>query len=139
MSTPSVLFVCVKNAGKSQLAAALARRYAGDRLDVHSAGTRPDQTLNAEVVAVLDEIGVSTQDEHPKAVDVALLERVDLVVLLGPEAVLDQPTATPVRRWVTDEPSARGITGAERMRLVRDDIDRRVQQLVDELTADATG
>ncbi|WP_114561160.1 arsenate-mycothiol transferase ArsC [Desertihabitans aurantiacus] len=135
MSTPSVLFVCVKNGGKSQMAAALMRHLAGDSVTVASAGTRPGSKLNAESVAALDELGVATAGEHPKPVTDDLLDAADLVVLLGTEAQLDDPRGTPVEVWETDEPSARGVTGMERMRLVRDDIAQRVEQLHTRLTS----
>lgn len=128
----TIVFVCVKNAGKSQLAAALARQRYGDRAQVHSGGTRPGGTLNAESVAALEEVGATTAGEHPKPVDRRLLARADLVVLLGAEVELDTGT-TPVQRWVTDEPSSRGIQGMERMRLVRDDIADRVAALGEQL------
>ncbi|SDE03897.1 arsenate-mycothiol transferase ArsC [Auraticoccus monumenti] len=129
MTKPSVLFVCVKNGGKSQLAAALMRHRAGDAITVASAGTRPGSALNAEAVTSLDELGVSTAGEQPKPVTEELLDAADLVVVLGTEAQLDDPRGTPVEVWETDEPSARGITGMERMRLVRDDIAQRVDGL----------
>lgn len=129
---PTILFVCVKNAGKSQLAAALMRHRYGDQVQVHSAGTRPGGTLNAESVAALDEVGATTAGEHPKPVDQQLVADADLVVLLGAEVELDTGT-TPAQRWTTDEPSSRGIQGIERMRLVRDDIAGRVAGLGEQL------
>lgn len=128
MSTPTVLFVCVKNAGKSQMAAALARQHYGDALRVLSAGTDPGQHLNAESVTALEEVGASTESEHPKPIDPQTVALADLVVIIGPEAQLDAGS-TPVQRWITDEPSTRGIHGMERMRLVRDDIATRVTNL----------
>lgn len=132
MTRPSVLFVCVKNAGKSQMAAALARQHYGDAIHVLSAGTSPGQHLNAESVAALEEVGASTGGESPKVVDPQAVADADLVVIIGPEAELDTGS-TPVQRWITDEPSARGIEGMERMRLVRDDIDARVRGLAQDL------
>ncbi|WP_440902003.1 arsenate-mycothiol transferase ArsC [Actinosynnema sp.] len=125
---PTVLFVCVKNAGKSQMAAALMRQRYGGTVRVLSAGTRPGSALNEESVAALEEVGASTVGEHPKPVDGALLAQVDLVVLLGEEVQLALG-AMPAQRWVTDEPSRRGVEGMERMRLVRDDIADRVATL----------
>lgn len=133
MTRPEVLFVCVKNGGKSQMAAALLRWYAGEQVLVRSAGTAPSGALNAESVAALEEVGVTTDGEQPKAIEPAWLDSADRVVLLGTEAVLTTPGRSPVEQWDTDEPSARGITGTERMRLVRDDIDTRVQTLLAEL------
>ncbi len=125
---PTVLFVCVKNAGKSQMAAALMRQRFGGAIRVLSAGTSPGGALNAESMTALEEVGASTAGEHPKPVDGALLAQADLVVLLGEEVQLD-PGATPAQRWVTDEPSRRGVEGMERMRLVRNDIADRVATL----------
>ena len=132
MSKPAVMFVCVKNAGKSQMAAALMRRLAGERIDVYSAGTSPGDTLNDLSVQALAEVGAGIGGEHPKPIDPQLLEHVDVVVTLGREAHVDAG-ATPVQNWDTDEPSERGIDGIERMRLVRDDIAARVQVLADQL------
>jgi arsenate-mycothiol transferase len=132
VSKPAVMFVCVKNAGKSQMAAALMRQLAGDRIDVYSAGTNPGDVLNGLSVQALAEAGAPIGDEHPKPIDPQLLEHVDVVVTLGREAHLDAG-ATPVRNWDTDEPSERGVDGIERMRLVRDDIAARVEALAAEL------
>jgi arsenate-mycothiol transferase len=130
--TPTVLFVCVKNAGKSQMAAALMRHRFGGAVQVLSAGTHPGTALNETSVAALQEVAATPAGERPKPVDAEILAASDLVVLLGAEVQLD-PGTTPVRRWVTDEPSERGIEGMERMRLVRDDIAARVAALGDEL------
>lgn len=131
-AVPTVLFVCVKNGGKSQMAAALMRKRYPEAVRVLSAGTRPGQALNAESVAVLEEVGATTTGEHPKPVDPATVETADLVILLGEEVELDTGS-TPVQRWVTDEPSHRGIEGADRMRLVRDDIAARTAALGEQL------
>lgn len=136
---PSVLFVCVKNGGKSQMAAALMRQLAGDSIEVHSAGTAPGAALNEESVAAVEEVGASTSGEQPTPIDPAVLARVDRVVVLGAEAVVE-PVADmrgTIETWETDEPSTRGVGGMERMRLVRDDIARRVRDLHAQLVAEA--
>lgn len=130
---PAVLFVCVKNGGKSQMAAALMRHHAGDRIDVHSAGTQPGSSLNAESRASVEAIGATMDGEQPKAIDPALLDSVDRVVIIGTEAVIESPGSSPIDVWDTDEPSERGITGAERMVLIREDIDARVRSLAAQL------
>lgn len=132
---PSVLFVCVKNGGKSQMAGALMRLEAGGAVEVHTAGTKPGAQLNAESVESLAEVGADVMGEHPKAIDPALLARVDRVVVLGGEAVVDPVPGmrADIETWETDEPSSRGIEGLERMRLVRDDIRERVRRLRSEL------
>jgi arsenate-mycothiol transferase len=130
MSTPrSVLFVCVKNGGKSQMAAGLARKIAPD-VQVDSAGTSPGSSLNALSVASLEEIGVDLSGEHPKPLTPELVAAADVVVVLGREAQVTTDDGTPVVVWDTDEPSLRGIEGMERMRLVRDDIAAHVRDLL---------
>ena len=126
---PSVLFVCVKNAGKSQMAAGLMRQLTGDTVDVHSAGTRPGAGVNAISAEALAEVGVDITGEKPKPIDAQLLHDVDIVVTLGREARVDAVGGTRFENWDTDEPSERGIDGIERMRLVRDDVAARVQEL----------
>ena len=136
---PAVLFVCVKNGGKSQMAAALLEHRAGDSVEVHSAGTRPGDALNALSAQVIAEVGADMSGGAPTAIAPELLARVDRVVVLGEEAVVEPVPGMrgTIETWVTDEPSRRGIEGEERMRLVRDDIDRRVAALHEELTTAA--
>jgi arsenate-mycothiol transferase len=132
MTSPSVLFVCVRNGGKSQMAAGLLRRRAAGRVVAHSAGTNPGASINALSAEVLTEVGADMSGETPKPIDPDLLRTVDLVVTLGRDARIDVPDGTELRNWDTDEPSERGIDGIERMRLIRDDIDSRVRALLDE-------
>ncbi|MBF6341161.1 low molecular weight phosphatase family protein [Nocardia abscessus] len=128
-----MLFVCVKNGGESQMAAGLMRHAAEGRIEVYSAGTAPGNSLNALSVQSLLEVGVDIREETPKPIDPRLLRAVDLVVTLGREAHVDPVDGVPIVNWDTDEPSERGIDGLERMRLIRDDIDTRVQHLLTEL------
>lgn len=109
MTTPSVLFVCVKNSGKSQMAAGLMRKIAGDSVYVYSAGTKPGDGINALSAKALAEVGVDISDEGPT-----------------------------FENWDTDEPSERGIDGIERMRLVRDDIAERVADLLTRIRAQSS-
>ena len=134
--SPSVLFVCVKNGGKSQMAAALMRQAAADSIEVSSAGTYPGSSLNAESVAALNEVGADTTGEFPKAIDADLLRRVDRVIILGSEAVVDPVDGMrgTISTWETIEPSRDSVNGLERMRLIRDDIADRVQGLLVELS-----
>lgn len=136
---PRVLFVCVKNAGKSQMAAGLMRAVADERVEIHSAGTTPGTALNPESAACLFEVGVDISDEHPKPVDPELLARMDCVITLGREATIDTPPdGVVVEDWDIDEPSRHGIDGMDRMRLIRDDISCRVDDLVRRLDQQAT-
>lgn len=132
---PLVLFVCVGNGGKSQMAAALAEKHAGGRLEVHSAGTKPGTKLNQESVEAIAEAGADMSHGTPKPIDPELLRSVDRVVVLGEDAQVEMPDGArgTLERWLTDEPSLRGIEGMQRMRLLRDDIDARVRSLIDEL------
>jgi protein-tyrosine-phosphatase len=133
---PSVLFVCAKNGGKSQMAAALMDLHARGAVEVHSAGTRPGKAVNALSAEVVAEVGADMSSGHPKPIDPGLLRAVDRVVVLGGEAEVEpvEGMRGSIETWHTDEPSSRGIEGAERMRLVRDDVDARVRRLLDELT-----
>ena len=132
--TPSVLFVCSKNGGKSQLAAGLMNQVANGTVTVHSAGTKPGKSLNPQSVDALAELGIDITGEHPKPVTDEVLDAVDVVIVLGNEAKVQAPEGKRLEVWDTDEPSDRGIEGMERMRLVRDDIRARVQKLQAELT-----
>jgi arsenate-mycothiol transferase len=129
MSVPRVLFVCVKNGGKSQMAAGLMRAAAGPAVEVDSAGTKAGTALNAQSVASLRELGIDISDQRPQQLTDAVVSAADLVVVLGGEARVEPVGGTPVEVWETDEPSDRGIEGEERMRLVRDDIATRVRDL----------
>lgn len=130
--------MCVKNAGKSQMAAALLRRSAaeaGQEVSVRSAGTEPGEALNEESRASIERVGGSFDGEHPKGVDAQALRRADRVILIG-DAVQLEPVEGmrgTIERWSTDEPSERGIEGAERMDLIRDDLAARVEKLRTEL------
>ena len=137
---PAVLFVCVKNGGKSQMAAALMRHHAGDAVEVHSAGTRPSTAINAQSAEAIAEVGADMSSAVPQPVTSELLRSVDHVIVIGDEADIKpvEGMTAPVTTWYTDEPSQRGIEGMERMRLVRDDIDIHVRKLLTDLTQPST-
>jgi arsenate-mycothiol transferase len=128
-----VLFVCVKNGGKSQMAAGLFRQAVGHdpdqgRWQIESAGTRAGTQLNALSVESLAEVGVDISEERPHQLTAELQQAVDVVVTVG-EADVEELPGPVYETWTVDEPSLRGIDGAERMRLVRDDISRQVDDL----------
>src|SRR5699024_493658 len=136
-TVPSVLFVCVRNGGKAQMAAALMRHHAqatGTRVAVHSAATHPGASLNHLAADVIAEVGAAMSPETTKPIDPGVLARMERVVVLGDEAEVDpiESMAGTIEAWVTDDPSERGIDGIERVRLVRDDIDARVRGLLAE-------
>ena len=128
-----MLFVCVKNGGKSQIAAGLMSKIAGDTVQVYSAGTKPGTAVNDLSAQALAEVGVDITGNTPTLIDPQLVRDVDVVVTLGREARVDPVPGTRFEYWDTDEPSERGIDGIERMRLVRDDIADRVADLLDRM------
>ena len=134
VSAPRVLFVCARNGGGSQMAAALLEGRAGAAVDVSSAGTDAGTSLNALSVESLREVGIDIGGRRPRQLTAEMVADADLVVVLGREARVEG-AGTPVETWETDEPSERGVEGIERMRLVRDDIAARVDALADRLGA----
>lgn len=133
-----VLFVCVKNGGKSQMAAGLLQQLLSDQhisgIEVGSAGTKAGTSLNGLSVQVLAENGIDIADQHTRQLTPELQQQADWVITLGAEAEVDPIPGDRYETWETDEPSLRGIGGIERMRLVRDDIARRVDDLHTRLT-----
>ncbi|MET3923772.1 arsenate-mycothiol transferase [Arthrobacter sp. UYEF20] len=102
--TPSVLFVCSKNGGKSQLAAGLMNQLADGRVTVHSAGTKPGQSLNPQAVESLTELGIDITGEHPKPVTDEVLDTVDVVIVLGTEAKVEPHEGTRFEVWERTSP-----------------------------------
>jgi arsenate-mycothiol transferase len=132
---PSVLFVCVRNAGKSPMAAGLMTRRAAGTVQVRSAGTRPGPAVNGLSARSLAEVGVDISDHAPAPLTDEMIIAADVVIMLGREVAVDEVPGPRFETWDTDEPSERGIDGIERMRLVRDDIARRVDELYDRLVS----
>ncbi|MEJ5255018.1 MAG: arsenate reductase ArsC [Acidimicrobiales bacterium] len=131
---PSVLFVCVHNAGRSQMAAALLERYAAGRIEVRSAGSAPADTLNPAVVEAMAEIGIDLvgAGAHPKKLSTEAVEAADVVITMG---CGDECPFFPGKRyldWELDDPADKPV---EQVRLIRDEIDRRVRALADQLLA----
>ncbi len=127
---PSVLFVCVHNAGRSQMAAALLARHAGDRVSIRSAGSEPADRLNPAVVAAMREIGVDITNETPKLLTTEFASDADVVITMG---CGDTCPVFPGKRyedWELDDPAGLGL---DEIRPIRDEIDARVRNLVAEL------
>ena len=127
---PVVLFVCVHNAGRSQMAAALLARHAGDRVTVRSAGSEPAEQLNPAVVEAMREIGVDIAAEKPKLLTGELAQDADLVITMGGG---DTCPVFPGKRyldWELDDPAGLGL---DEVRLIREEIDARVRALVAEI------
>ena len=133
--SPSVLFVCVHNAGKSQMAAALMRAKAGDKVTVLSGGTHYGDNLNREAQLAVAELGVSMDGEYPKGVTDDVFMSVDRVVILGNEAKLAarEGMVGTIETWLTPEPGLEAGDKLAQTRIVRDDIVERVDKLFEEL------
>lgn len=127
---PTVLFVCVHNAGRSQMAAALLARYAGARVRVRSAGSEPADQLNPAVVEAMAEVGIDLAAQTPKLLTRGAVEAADVVITMG---CGDACPVFPGKRyldWALTDPAGRSV---EEVRPIRDDIDRRVRALLAEL------
>jgi arsenate reductase (thioredoxin) len=129
-SAPEVLFVCVHNAGRSQMAAGLVKLRSGGRIVVRSAGSDPAETVNPVVVEAMAELGVDIRQELPKALTRDAVEISDVVITMG---CGDACPVFPGKRyedWALDDPAGQDLAA---VRLIRDEIDSRVQALVSEL------
>ena len=127
---PEVLFVCVHNAGRSQMAAALLDHHAQGRVHVRSAGSTPADEINAAVVGAMNEIGIDISQEFPKPLTDEFVRGADVVITMG---CGDACPIYPGKRyldWELDDPSGRSL---EDVRPIRDEIDRRVTALLEEL------
>ncbi len=127
---PDVLFVCVQNAGRSQLASAILRSLAGDRVRVLTAGSEPAASINPKIVAALDEIGVPVGGEYPKPLTDEVVRAADYVITMG---CGDACPIYPGRRyldWDLPDPALLPMDG---VRAIRDDIDARVRALLAEI------
>jgi arsenate reductase (thioredoxin) len=127
---PTVLFLCVHNAGRSQMAAGMMRAMAGDRVDVYSGGSDPAEALNPAVVEVMAEAGIDISDQAPSVWTDDMIRSADVVVTMG---CGDTCPFYPGRRyldWELEDPSGRS---PEEVRPIRDEIRERVEELIGEL------
>lgn len=129
---PEVLFVCVHNAGRSQMAAALLDHHGGGRVRVRSAGSAPADRVNPAVVAVMDEWGIDLSREFPKPLTDDAARQADVIVTMGCGDACPVYPGTRYLDWALDDPAGKGI---DHVRPIRDEIDRRVRELLDELLA----
>ena len=130
---PEVLFVCVHNAGRSQMAAGLLMREAGDRVRVLSAGSEPADQLNPAVVEAMNEVGIDISGERPKKLDTEMVRESDVVITLG---CGDACPIFPGKRyedWDLEDPSGKDL---ETVRRIRDEIAGRVGALIASLAAE---
>jgi arsenate reductase (thioredoxin) len=129
-TTPSVLFSCVHNAGRSVAAAALLRHYGGDRVDVRSAGSQPGTEVNPVVAQVLAERGLPVVDHTPTKLQYDLVEAADVVVTMSCGETCPYVPGTRYEDWPVDDPKGRDL---HTVRRIVDDLDSRVQALLAEL------
>ena len=128
--TPSVLFVCVHNAGRSQMAAAFLRNIAGDRIEVRSAGSIPAERINPTATDAMAELGIDIAAEQPKLLTTDAVQASDVVITMG---CGDACPIFPGKRyedWELDDPAGQDL---DAVRSIRDDIRARIEQLVTEL------
>ncbi|MEV2246031.1 arsenate reductase ArsC [Streptomyces sp. NPDC049970] len=133
---PSVLFVCVHNAGRSQMAAAWLTHLAGDRVEVRSAGSSPGDSVNPAAVEAMAEAGIDISAETPKILTVEAVEESDVCVTMG---CGDTCPVFPGKRyldWRLEDPAGRGVVA---VRAIRDEIKAMVEGLIEEIAPGASG
>jgi arsenate reductase len=133
---PQVLFVCVHNAGRSQMAAGLLRERAGDRVEVRSAGSEPADRLNPAVVEAMGELGIDISAQRPKGLEDGMVREADVVVTMGCGDACPIYPGKRYEDWELEDPSGKDL---ETVRRIRDEIGRRVDALIAELSRGAAG
>ena len=127
---PEVLFVCVQNAGRSQMAAALLNLRADGRVHVRSAGSQPAEEISPAVVEALAELGLDVHEEFPKPLTDEVVRAADAVITMGCGDACPIYPGKRYEDWEVEDPAGKPL---ETVRRIRDDIDARVRQLLDEL------
>jgi arsenate reductase (thioredoxin) len=127
---PEVLFVCVQNAGRSQMAAALLDHYANDRVHVRSAGSEPADQINPNVVKALSEVGIDIAKEFPKPITDEVVRAADAVVTMGCGDACPIYPGKRYEDWEVEDPAEADLEGVRR---IRDEIGDRVRQLLDDV------
>jgi arsenate reductase (thioredoxin) len=127
---PEVLFVCVHNAGRSQMAAGLVNLRSDGRIHVRSAGSDPGEEINPAVIAAMEELGVDMGEEFPKPLTDEVVRAADVVITMGCGDACPIYPGKRYEDWVLDDPEGQSL---ETVRRIRDELDGKVQRLVDEL------
>jgi protein-tyrosine-phosphatase len=131
---PEVLFVCVHNAGRSQMAAGLVRLRSAGRIHVRSAGSDPADSLNRAVIEAMEEIGVDMSEDFPKPLTDEVVRAADVVVTMGCGDACPIYAGKRYEDWVIEDPAGQDL---ETVRRIRDDLDARIKALVGELASDS--
>ncbi len=126
-----ILFVCVENAGRSQMAEAFANKYGKDKFVIFSAGNKPAETVNPVVVEVMKEKGIDISANKPKLLTFQMAQDSDLIVTMGcnDQGICPGPFFKPTIDWKLEDPKGKPI---EKVREIRDDIENRVKRLIEE-------
>jgi arsenate reductase len=132
---PSVLFVCVHNAGRSQMAAALLSHLAGDRVEVRSAGTEPADNINPAALTAMAEIGIDLASAAPKILTGQAVHTSDVVITMGCGDTCPYFPGVSYRDWKVPDPAGQPPAT---VRSIRDEIAQRVRELISELLASET-
>jgi protein-tyrosine-phosphatase len=127
---PEVLFVCVQNAGRSQMAAGLLKLRSEGRINVRSAGSTPGEEINPNAVLALEELGVDMGEAFPKPLTDEVVRAADVVITMGCGDACPIYPGKKYEDWVLDDPAGQDL---ETVRRIRDEIDERVQKLIEEL------
>ena len=127
---PSVLFVCVHNAGRSQMAAGWLRHLAGNRVNIYSGGSEPAQHVNPAAVAAMDELGIDISQETPKLFTTDTVKAADVVITMGCGDTCPIFPGKKYEDWPLEDPAGQGV---DAVRPIRDDIGLRVRNLLTEL------
>lgn len=133
---PSVLFVCVHNAGRSQMAAAWLTHLAGDRVEVRSAGSAPADTVNPAVVEAMREVGIDIAREEPKVLTVDAVQASDVVITMGCGDACPVFPGKTYLDWQLDDPAGQGVAA---VRPIRDEIRTRIEDLIADIAPAQTG
>jgi arsenate reductase (thioredoxin) len=131
---PEILFVCVHNAGRSQMAAGLLEHKAGDRMRVLSAGSEPADQLNPAVVEAMNEVGIDISAERPKKLEDGMVREADVVITMGCGDACPIYPGKRYEDWELEDPSGKDL---ETVRGIRDRISERVEALLRDLTGRA--
>ena len=130
MSKPTVLFVCVHNAGRSQMAAGFMRELGKGRVEVLSAGSAPKDSINPVAIAAMAEVGIDIANNTPKVLTPEAVQESDAVITMGCGDVCPFYPGKRYEDWVLEDPAGQGI---EPVRVIRDEIKLRVEKLLSEL------
>ena len=131
IAMPTVLFVCVHNAGRSQMAAGFLKRQAGDRVEVLSAGSEPADAVNPVAVQAMAELGIDVSKERPKLLHDSDVRQADVVITMGCGDACPIYPGKRYEDWAVEDPAGKPI---QQVRRIRDEIQDRVNRLVAELT-----